>query len=1090
VDLNEPVQKDGDAVYPIVDPGSDAEGFSFAAAAGANPLPMPVAWMYVTRDGTLGTLNAERRFVPMMNPRTGRALPAAAENPLIARIAWWADDATCKVNINTASEGVFWDTPRCDTDEERTYGRFQPARGEWQRDMGHPAAVCLSSVLFPGQRLHLPGTTSAMTPLALESARALWRITPGVPDAGSLGGTVVVDPGPAGVVEEVVSALHADAAAVAAEDHLPAAAKARARRGGFFLTAGSRAPEFTREGRPRLSMWPLNSPEWQMALSRSATSSPETFTEFDGLMASVTALHFQGKREPMAVVRQDPRSQSNEAYTLEEGRNYRMVQRIISGSGGGLQPSNPLASKYGTGVFDDFFALRVGALDYIRQTNPNDPWLTPVARFVPEVFPMPGAGQVTTLNFSGGKEALAATWSFSTRPHPRGYGRFPTVSEVALIIGLRNRSLAGQTPTGFYGDNQTVATALGSGFKYHELEVALLVEGFAPAHSVAGPSPRLSLTLGGYTGGTKLSETFGADVRVGTMSINGKPLVFPTAAAARSTATTPRLGDAPTSRWIGSGGGLGVRFLREVIAFTPILFSSEPGVPAPRLHFSGTPTGSGTNHLRLILTDNEFAVPANEMPDTGNLIQFIPLAFPEIRNGPTLPFDDPAPMPFRDVPDNRVARARATGNLLGPNGLIHERDIVQSLVPNHGDFRLIAAKLAVMQGQGRDGDNNDARLWPTFVGHAGYGLLRQAHALTEPDAGVTESIRLNTPYAGSLPPGEVDHGYFNGAEQPFPGLQNSMVAPGLAHRPDYPLKAWSELSIPLVGPLNSADLGRGAISQGARLILPSREVFGITSYDPFITNGTGDQVFHRGHARPDVTGDFDNGVGRAVDGPYINAPDTGDARAWASGGTPYFDALETAWVDNPGTFSPYRHVPSAMMLGSLSTGVQRNVPWQTLLFRPDPHRGTGSAHFGSVQVPDHLFADVFRMPVVKPSSAVDWTDPEAAWKASDAFSTEGRINMNHALVPFTQIRRTTALPALFKAQKILAIPDGAGATYKTGAGAQKWRHHIDPVETLKQWDTRFASGDVFRSSSEIAEQWLCRKARGWKPWDRSGPGIG
>jgi hypothetical protein len=80
--------------------------------------------------------------------------------------------------------------------------------------------------------------------------------------------------------------------------------------------------------------------------------------------------------------------------------------------------------------------------------------------------------------------------------------------------------------------------------------------------------------------------------------------------------------------------------------------------------------------------------------------------------------------------------------------------------------------------------------------------------------------------------------------------------------------------------------------------------------------------------------------------------------------------------------------------------------------------------------------------------------------------------MNHALVPFAQIRRTTALHALFKAQKILAIPDEAGDVYKSGAGAQKWRHHIDPEETLKQWDARFAAGDVFRSSSEIAEQWL------------------
>jgi hypothetical protein len=75
-------------------------------------------------------------------------------------------------------------------------------------------------------------------------------------------------------------------------------------------------------------------------------------------------------------------------------------------------------------------------------------------------------------------------------------------------------------------------------------------------------------------------------------------------------------------------------------------------------------------------------------------------------------------------------------------------------------------------------------------------------------------------------------------------------------------------------------------------------------------------------------------------------------------------------------------------------------------------------------------------------------------------------------VPFAHVRRTTALHALFKAQKLLAVPDEAGAVYKTGAGARPWRRHIDAGETLRQWESRFASGDVFHTTSEIAEQWL------------------
>jgi hypothetical protein len=64
------------------------------------------------------------------------------------------------------------------------------------------------------------------------------------------------------------------------------------------------------------------------------------------------------------------------------------------------------------------------------------------------------------------------------------------------------------------------------------------------------------------------------------------------------------------------------------------------------------------------------------------------------------------------------------------------------------------------------------------------------------------------------------------------------------------------------------------------------------------------------------------------------------------------------------------------------------------------------------------------------------------------------------------------LHALLKAQKILAIPDSAGLIYKSGAGRQPWRRYIDATETLRQWDAKFSTGEVFRHASEICEQWL------------------
>ncbi|MGI8604927.1 MAG: hypothetical protein ACR2OZ_18305 [Verrucomicrobiales bacterium] len=61
---------------------------------------------------------------------------------------------------------------------------------------------------------------------------------------------------------------------------------------------------------------------------------------------------------------------------------------------------------------------------------------------------------------------------------------------------------------------------------------------------------------------------------------------------------------------------------------------------------------------------------------------------------------------------------------------------------------------------------------------------------------------------------------------------------------------------------------------------------------------------------------------------------------------------------------------------------------------------------------------------------------------------------------------------LAKGAKAAAIPTTAGLTYKTCAGDQPWRKFIDPEQTLRQWKARFSTGDVFRHSSEVCEQWL------------------
>lgn len=1088
VDLNEPRDSGDGPVYPIVDPRADAEGFSFSPAAGPNPLPLPVPWLYLTADGTLGTLNASNQFVPILNPTSGVATAATPGNPMVARVAWWADDATCKVNINTASEGVFWDSPRCDTAEERAYARFQPARGEWQRDMGHPAAVCLSSVLFPGRRLHLPDTTSALEPLPLDSARLLWRATPGIPDAGSLGGTVAVSHKASGAVNEAVTTPHQSPADLAATVDLPEEARTRLNRGHFFLTARSRGLEATRDGQPRISLWPiatLSQSVWNQATYRNP--SPHSITEFDCLMAAVSTHHSRGVQTPMAVVRLDPNSRHNELYALQEGSIYKLAQTLLHSWASLPHPEGSFEAKYGSSPTSDAGWLLASIIRYVHETNLRDPELAPAAQFL--------AGQgfhgATSLMWSGGAVQFREGVSKSTHPFPIGIGATPTVSEVAFLVSLRNFSPAGQPIESgtFFQENQQLATSLGNSFDHFEVEVGLLIEQFSPAQLPLLASPPTSFTLagksGGFTQATRIPNTVmpgpQGDFSIGDLMLCGKRLVFPGVETTRSTSSSYADSPDPLQEWGGFGGSLGVRTVTSLIAFRPMLFSLSPGAPPPDFAFSGT-LSSDQIHLRLIRYSTHAVFPVSNFLDSNSLIHLTPLAIPPIdSSGFQLPMRDSNPMPLTGQgatggrasgKGTRLARARAAGGgLYGENGLIHpEHDIVISMVPNHGDFRLLAGRIHHSQGHEIPGSSNRAREFPTFVAHPNFGTARLAHSLTEP---LPASIRAIRGFAPTTHPGlsAIDDGYFaRGAALPD-GTPSTPIHYDPGSLPDFPVKPWSGVTstVGMFHPIDSSSLQLGAIRGGQPMLSPMTQAFAATRYD---STPSQPAVSFRGAAQPDATGDFDNGLAATMDGPYINAPDPGDSRAAASGGTPYFEGLDQPWVANPGTFSPYRHVASAMMLGSLPTGVLSNVPWQTLLFRPDPHRGTPAAHFGSTGWPDHLVADFFRMPVVKPSSSVDWNEPMTTWMPSDAFSTEGRININPQLIPFFHVQRTTALHALFKAQKLLALPDEAGPIFKTGAGVRPWRRHIDATETLRQWADRFASGDVFRTSSEIATQWL------------------
>jgi uncharacterized protein (TIGR02600 family) len=341
VDLNEPVVRPGTVTsaqgqstgyaiyYPIIDPraayntgtgGQDAgdnglpgttqvEGFSYSAdssllgspgvsyakqvvtpeGAAGDPkrlrLPMPVEWMYILEDGTVGALTAANRFV---SP-TSTSQPSAT-NPIVGRIAFWTDDESCKININTASEPTFMSTPFYYHQRDAKWAHFPATTGEYQRYPGHPATTALSAVLAPNYLLdtYMPGRDGSGLTQAqvVELKQQIYDLIPKIGRGGSEAGTrPFVQDDFSSERNEGAAANSIDVSAFSKErlfasvdemlflesGYTGANGRAPAKlsipgsglfhdtleRSRFFLTAHSRSPEFTLHGLPRVCMWPI-----------------------------------------------------------------------------------------------------------------------------------------------------------------------------------------------------------------------------------------------------------------------------------------------------------------------------------------------------------------------------------------------------------------------------------------------------------------------------------------------------------------------------------------------------------------------------------------------------------------------------------------------------------------------------------------------------------------------------------------------------------------------------------------------------------------------------------------------------------------
>ena len=987
-DLNTPVlvSDTNDAataypVFPIIDPraagtgkNSPVEGFSYTEkiAAGnvagvvkvgtntdkAARLPMPVKWLYVLKDGTL---TAPTDYDTSKQEATWKGAPAyklpSATNPIVGRVAFWTDDETCKINLNTASEPTPWDTPRAISKQDLAYGKNQPGHSEFQRFPGHPYSTALSPVLFPNP-------SAELTPAEKQSIyEALPRVAWGGSEAGtkSVGSLkkVILDADRLfGSVDEFI--FKPDRSVNTLGGNVDAAAVKRSR---FFLTTSSRAPEVNLYGLPRISIWPINSnpaPQYR--------SSYDNLSAFCGTIGGASS----SAQQTFYFLRNNPNSDTAD-WNLVDGngrtRNqtlYSYLQRLTSRDIPGFGGNFAQTGKWHT----DRDQVLTEIFDYIRCANLRDPQLS---------SPYSSNGQVTPIKIP--------TSSGDTK----GFGRFHSISQIGFHF-ICNQDT---------GSQRTV-------------EAAFLFEPYTVSH--------------GYY---PLQENVSYEVTFsGKATLDTKDLEFPTGAIAlasnnRFSGTWHGRNWGPSAGLrgpIGAFGGGGYKLLGKKkveisaggkktmeFASVPVQIKvySEPGkvltqtfdftfpsgtFPIPDLVKEGTTPFRGTGDT----TAEYWRSFSSRYSSTG--------ATPQA--------------PGLEYPDQRRRFGNDPGYGFKTGSVFRAEDVVRSIVPIHGDLRLVAGKAEPLKDV-------------TFVKVGGWadGQQRFYHLFSDP-------VGTMALYGFSNEPaGPVDYSTSKAGDQ--------------LTKADY---HWSRL--PEMNP------GAGA------------------TYNKW--------------------NDFDNGIAHLGDGPFINKPDEGNRTE--SNGYGYF-----SWnFDSPSDvqFSPNRFMKSPGMFGSLPTGVKRNRPWETLLFRPQPnHPGAGLPVSGPpyTDPPDHLIMDLFWMPVVEP------------YAISEPFSTAGKINLNYQIAPFSYIRRATAMHAVFKAEEPLAIPNSMSRVYKLwdhetsdhpwlpnnsyalacqdpyvrqywneafegiGTDAQNMRKSIDAAKTLQQFDDYFKNKGIFRAATQICELHLVRK---------------
>jgi len=1120
VDLNRPIIRDNRVHFPIIDPRASAappaqgvEGFSYRAdqvngvvtpsgTADEQRLPMPVRWLYVLQNGKLATPVSSSGGVVSFDDSVPENVPSR-ENPIVGRIAFWTDDESSKINVNTASEGTFWDRPWANNTTEQNFATAIPARNEFQRFPGHPAKTSLSGVfggILPSPSpVWYAGITSAQMEANQDRLAAYYELAPRIGDGGTRGGTVtqknqsgatnsafkpipaVGDRLYASVDEFLFSPAYATAPGneTIREPNHAGIDNAFLEKTRFFLTAHSRAPEINLFGRPRMTLWPLqNDPQMRNAKDRLIAFCSEI---------GAKPYYFQRYNTYSAA---NPAAASSQSATLDwtgVPRNqelYSYLRRLtgekVPGFGGSF------ATKYP----DTRDQILTGMFDQIRSgVNAYSTALAPAYSYAPPYLES-GAGQVVPLRPPAGTPGA----------NTHGYGRFVTVVGAAIVFHRNNAAyFSKDSAENVVVDPDLITPENPNGIVIQpaaRVGATLILNPFTASPGFPPWSPHVQYVITGLD----------------RFTINGENLGFPAVLKNTVNSRIEYSGQANTGPFFGilanfryNGGAAGdinkTAGTADPVTQYPFTIAPQAGVTladhATSFDFN-TDSAQGHTITITIYSGSDTALanpiqsidmtfpPAQKLPvptlhptEAESLPTTIPVSryFDRFGEGtnPTQTLNKPwrqRMIQFYPIPSTKPPYANAyeeLGNDPDGNPVVYwVRDVARGVEATasgaaQGDYRAYAALNHVPA--------------TFFAPCAGYdelesGRQRYTNVQSLWDAGMDGGGTGGFGYDASVPGGYYPHFPMNqgGSSNERGGQLTTSFSTGVLIERNQ-LAAYGGVS------------GRGS--------------------------NTGDREY-RGSARPavpsglqgafldtakTVPGDWDNLTGLLGDGPFINKPDEGNSETvsdttsrtnidvYLGGkdiGGGYFStgvSLTREYQTESGeTFSPNRQIASAVAFGSLPTGIDpadatKISPWKTLLFSPNPPGK--SAHPGAASPPDHLFLDLFTMPIVEP------------YAISEPFSTAGRINMNYQILPFSYIRRSTGVRAVLKATRLMAIPQSvstvtsAGNSYKDGLRSPfEFRYDVNAEETdgtLAGFEERFSDGDLFRSASEIATLFLVPK---------------